>query len=138
MASRTSATRSMSRRSALSTFPMIKTPSRFFGEQRKRSLPLPPVSTSRGLRRDQQSREWVEANRRAIELFQKGAEQSDAANPGGDSVVDGQRLALLVLLEGEKRLASGDTAGAWDCNRASPPHGHSHQTAGELASASRP
>ncbi len=66
----------------------------------------------------QQSREWVEANRRAIELFQQGAEQSDAANPGGDSVVEGQRLALLVLLEGDKRLASGDTAGAWDCNRA--------------------
>ena len=51
MASRTLATRSMSRRSALSTFPMIKTPSRFFGEPRKRSLPHPAVSTPRGLRR---------------------------------------------------------------------------------------
>ncbi len=63
-------------------------------------------------------REWVEANRQAIELFQQGAEQSDAANPAGDSVVNGQRLALFVLLEGDRRQERGDTAGAWDCYRA--------------------
>ena len=63
-------------------------------------------------------REWVEANREAIELFQQGADQSDAANPDGDSVVNGQRMALLVLLEADRRQASGDMAGAWDCYRA--------------------
>ena len=78
----------------------------------------PPCRRSSWSEASPKSREWVEANRRAIELFQQGAEQSDAANPCGDSVVDGQRLALLVLLEGEKRLESGDMAGAWDCNRA--------------------
>ena len=63
-------------------------------------------------------REWVQANRQAIELFQQGADQPDAANPGGDSVVNGQRLTLLVLLEAGRREASGDMAGAWDCYRA--------------------
>jgi hypothetical protein len=67
---------------------------------------------------DPKLREWVEANREAIELFQQGAEQSDAANPAGESVVNGQRLALFVLLEGDRRQERGDTAGAWDCYRA--------------------
>jgi hypothetical protein len=63
-------------------------------------------------------REWVKANRQAIELFRQGADHSDAANPDGDSVVNGQRLALLVLLEASRREESGDMAGAWDCYRA--------------------
>ena len=67
---------------------------------------------------DSKLREWVEANRRAIELFQQGADQSDAANPAGESVVNGQRLALFVLLEGDRRQERGDAAGAWDCYRA--------------------
>jgi hypothetical protein len=67
---------------------------------------------------DPNSRQWVEANRRAIELFQQGADQSDAANPAGESVVNGQRLAALVLLEGDRRRERGDTSGAWDCYRA--------------------
>jgi glyoxylase-like metal-dependent hydrolase (beta-lactamase superfamily II) len=67
---------------------------------------------------DAQSRQWVEANRQAIDLFQQGAEQSDAANPAGESLVNGQRLVLLVLLEGDRRQERGDTAGAWDCYRA--------------------
>jgi hypothetical protein len=80
--------------------------------------PAPPRVAPSWSEADPLLRAWVEANRQAIELFQQGAEQSDAANPGGDSVVNGQRLALLVLLESDKRQASGDTAGAWDCNRA--------------------
>jgi hypothetical protein len=67
---------------------------------------------------DPKLREWVEANRQAIELFQQGADRSDAANPAGESVVNGQRLAFLVLLEGDRRQEPGDTAGAWDCYRA--------------------
>jgi hypothetical protein len=62
--------------------------------------------------------DWVKANRHAIELFQQGADQPDAANPAGDSVVNGQRLALLVLLEARRREERGDMAGAWDCHRA--------------------
>jgi hypothetical protein len=80
--------------------------------------PAPPRVELSWSEADPKTRAWVEANHRAIELFQRGAEQSDAANPGGDSVVNGQRLATLVLLEGEKRQARGDTVGAWDCNRA--------------------
>jgi hypothetical protein len=67
---------------------------------------------------DRKLREWVEANRQALELFQQGAEQAEAANPAGDSGMNGQRLVVLVLLEGGKRQESGDTAGAWDCYRA--------------------
>jgi hypothetical protein len=63
-------------------------------------------------------REWAGANREAIELFQQGADQSDAANPAGESVVNGQRLALCVLVEGDRRQERRDTAGAWDCYRA--------------------
>jgi hypothetical protein len=67
---------------------------------------------------DPKLRAWVEANRQALELFQQGVEQVDAANPAGDPVMNGQRLVLLVLLEGGRRQESGDTAGAWDCYRA--------------------
>ena len=67
---------------------------------------------------DPKLRQWVEANRQAIELFQQGADQSDAANPAGESVVNGQRLSLFVLLEGDRRQERGDMAGAWDCYRA--------------------
>ena len=84
----------------------------------KCSRPLLPVSSLTWSQADPKSREWVEANRQAIELFQQGADQSDAANPDGDSVVNGQRMALLVLLEADRRQASGDMAGAWDCYRA--------------------
>ena len=84
---------------------------------------------------DAKSRQWVEANRQAIELFQQGADQSDAANPAGESAVNVQRLALLVLLEGDRRQERGDTAGAWDCYRAVLRMINSHQAAGELASA---
>ena len=63
-------------------------------------------------------RDWVEANRRALELFQQGAEQADAANPAGDHEVNGTRSAWLALLEGSKRQEGSDSAGAWDCYRA--------------------
>jgi hypothetical protein len=93
-------------------------PSRSCGERRKRSLQPPPRVAPTWSEADPQSREWVAANRRAIELFRQGADQPDASNPNGDSVVDGQRLALLVLLEAGRRQESGDMAGAWDCYRA--------------------
>jgi hypothetical protein len=67
---------------------------------------------------DPKLREWVKANRQAIDLFQQGADQPDAANPEGDSVVNGERLALLVLLEAGRREEIGEMAGAWDCYRA--------------------
>jgi len=67
---------------------------------------------------DPKLRDWVEANRRALKLFQQGAEQADAANPVGDHEVNGTRSAWLALLEGSKRQEGGDSAGAWDCYRA--------------------
>jgi hypothetical protein len=67
---------------------------------------------------DPKLRDWVEANRRALELFQQGAEQADAANPAGDHEVNGTRSAWLALLEGSKRQEGGDSAGAWECYRA--------------------
>ncbi len=108
----------MSRRFAPSAFPRIGTPSHFFGERRKNLRPRLPDSRSPGLRRTLCCGEWVEANRQALQLFQQGADQSDAANPDGESLVNGQRLALLVLLEADRRQGSGDMAGAWDCHRA--------------------
>lgn len=80
--------------------------------------PTPPSVALSWSAADPKSREWVEANRRAIELFLQGADQSDASNPDGNSVVNGQRLAILVLLEAGRRQASGDMAGAWNCYRA--------------------
>jgi hypothetical protein len=90
----------------------------FLRRAQEKLTPSPPSVALSWSQADPKTREWVEANRQAIELFQQGAEQSDAANPAGDSVVNGQRLALLVLLEGGKRQESGDTAGAWECDRA--------------------
>jgi hypothetical protein len=65
-------------------------------------------------------REWAGENREAFELFQRGAEQSDAANPAGDPTADvhPDLLITLAVLEGSRRQESGDTAGAWDCYRA--------------------
>jgi hypothetical protein len=66
-------------------------------------------------------REWAGENRGAFELFQQGAERSDAANPAGDPkddrFIDG-RLIMLAFLEASRREEGGDTAGAWDCHRA--------------------
>src|SRR5262249_30561735 len=75
---------------------------------------------------DPKLRAWVEENRQALELFQKGAEQSDASlDLTGDpltsfdgSVVKPGVVGVLALLEGSRRQESGDTAGAWDCYRA--------------------
>jgi hypothetical protein len=65
-------------------------------------------------------REWAGENREAFELFQQGAELSDAANPAGDSTdnVDPGRLITLAALEASRREEDGDTAGAWNCHRA--------------------
>jgi hypothetical protein len=69
---------------------------------------------------DPKLREWADANREALELFQQGAEQSDAAHPAGDpsANVDAGHLICVALLEASRRQESGDTAGAWDCYRA--------------------
>jgi hypothetical protein len=90
----------------------------FLRRAQEKLTPPPPSLALSWSKADAESREWVEANREAIALFQQGAEQSDAANPAGESVVNGQRLAFLVLLEGERRQVRGDTAAAWDCYRA--------------------
>jgi len=68
-------------------------------------------------------RAWVEANRQALELFQQGAERSDAipdldGDPSNFASVSLYELNVLALLEGSKRQESGDSAGAWDCYRA--------------------
>jgi hypothetical protein len=92
-----------------------------FLRRAQETLTRSPVSVALALswsELDPKWRQWVEANHRAIELFQQGADQSDAANPAGESVVNGQRLAALVLLEGGRRQERGDTSGAWGCYRA--------------------
>jgi hypothetical protein len=65
-------------------------------------------------------RAWVEANRQALELFHRGAEQPDAGHLAGDPSTDvnPNTLSILAFLEGSRRQESGDTAGAWDCYRA--------------------
>jgi hypothetical protein len=69
---------------------------------------------------DPKLRTWVEVNHPALEMFQQGAELTDAAVPAGDPSFDVRpfSLILLALLEGSKRQESGDSAGAWDCYRA--------------------
>src|SRR5262249_54452871 len=70
---------------------------------------------------DPRLRRWVEANRPALELYLRGAEQTDGiAHPGGApySFVETTNLTLLALLEGARRIEGGDMAGAWSCYRA--------------------
>jgi hypothetical protein len=76
-------------------------------------------------------RAWVEANRRSIELFLKGADQLDGVWPAVDwpfwqrcrdgwhnlRIVGTSGLLRLVLLEGDRRAAAGDPVGAWECYR---------------------
>jgi hypothetical protein len=85
----------------------------------------PSAATVPWSKADPKLRAWVEANRQALELFQQGAEQSDAilelasdALTFDASGVSPLSLSVLALLEGSKRQESGDTAGAWDCYRA--------------------
>jgi hypothetical protein len=77
-------------------------------------------------------RAWVEANRRAIELFLQGAACADGFWPSDGwplwqrcrdgwwnyRLVAPGGLLRLALLEGDRRAAAGDPAGAWDCYRA--------------------
>ena len=90
----------------------------FLRRAEEKLTPSPSHLATSWSQADPKLREWVKANRQAIELFQQGADQPDAASPDGDSVVNGQRLTLLVLLEAGRREESGDMAGAWDCYRA--------------------
>jgi len=80
---------------------------------------------------DPKLRAWVEANHRAFELIQEGADQSDGIWPS-DLDLYWQRfregssryrifsggLMWLALLEGGRRAESGNMGGAWDCYRA--------------------
>ena len=65
-------------------------------------------------------REWARLNQEALELFQKAAEQPDAANPAEEPVADleGGGLFWLAVLDASRRQELGDTAGAWDRYRA--------------------
>jgi hypothetical protein len=80
---------------------------------------------------DPMLRTWVEANRPALELFRQGADQSDGiwhsdGEPYWKRCRDSWRryrifsggLMWLALLEGGRRMETGDLAGAWDCYRA--------------------
>jgi hypothetical protein len=75
---------------------------------------------------DPKLREWVEANRPALELLQQAANQPDGISPpAGDSywgqsyrIVGSGGLMELALLEGGRHAESGDSAAAWDCYRA--------------------
>ena len=67
---------------------------------------------------DPKLREWVEANRQAIELFQQGADQSDAANPAGESVVNWSTLGCFLRPIRGRQATKWRLAGAWDCYRA--------------------
>jgi hypothetical protein len=74
---------------------------------------------------DPRLRAWVEENRQALELFQKGAQLADASlDLSGDpltfhnSEVNPNTMIVLVLLEGSRPQEKGDMAGAWDCFRA--------------------
>ena len=65
-------------------------------------------------------RSWVEANRPAVDLFLKGAEQPDAiSRPAGEDysqryppLDSGWLLLWLTMVEGGRREERGDTAGA--------------------------
>jgi hypothetical protein len=61
-------------------------------------------------------REWALENGEALGLFQRGAEQPDAANPGGNPTADvfSHLLITLAILDASRRQESGDTAGAWN------------------------
>ena len=75
---------------------------------------------------DPKLRAWVEANRPALELFQRGAERPDGISRRPGEPYSGRHsedlgphhLTLLALVEGGRRAEGGDMAGAWDCYRA--------------------
>jgi len=74
---------------------------------------------------DPKIREWVDANREALDLFKRGAEQADGrAHPrDNETAFIHERLDLgyfvwLALLEGSRLEDRGDIAGAWECYRA--------------------
>jgi hypothetical protein len=69
---------------------------------------------------DPKMREWVDANRQALDLFRRGAEQVDglAHLAVGETVFTHHRINLtpfvwLALLEGSRLEEQGDIPGAW-------------------------
>jgi hypothetical protein len=74
---------------------------------------------------DPMLRTWVEANRHALELFQKGADRPDDIwKSSGQNywhnypMINTGGLIWVALMEGGRRGENGDMAGAWDCYRA--------------------
>jgi hypothetical protein len=99
-------------------FPDDRNAFTFLRRAKEKLTPYPSNLPRSWSQADAESRQWVDTNRQSIELFQQGADQSDASNPDGDSGVNAERLASLVLLEAGRREQSGDMAGAWGCFRA--------------------
>jgi hypothetical protein len=105
----------------------------FFRQATAKFRPRPVLPRAEGLagpavgwsKADPKMREWVEANREALDLFRQAAEQSDGvAHPAGDETAfHSQRVLLrpfvwLALLEGSRLEERGDMAGAWAWYRA--------------------
>ena len=72
-----------------------------------------------------QVRQWVEENRRALDLFLQGADRPDALEPSLASDRDRNEMSFgleclnrLALLEASRLGEQGDMAGAWGCYRA--------------------
>jgi hypothetical protein len=70
-------------------------------------------------------REWVAANREALDLFKRAAEQEDgrAHDTSKETVYSSEHLYLghfarLAGMEAARREENGDSAGAWECYRA--------------------
>ncbi len=90
----------MSRRSALSAFPTIRTPSHFSG---RRGKPSSPIYGGGWSETNPEFRAFVEANRPAVELIFKGAEQVDGISGpvgeplSGENNVDGPSPSGLEL-----------------------------------------
>jgi hypothetical protein len=78
------------------------------------------VATAPWSKADPRIQAWALANRQALEVFERGAEQPDAGRLAGDrsAGLNPNTLNTLAFLEGSRRQESGDTGGAWDCYRA--------------------
>ena len=70
------------------------------------------VATAPWSKADPRIQAWALANRQALEVFERGAEQPDAGRLAGDrsAGLNPNTLNTLALLEGSRRQESGDTA----------------------------
>ena len=123
----------MSRRSALSAFPTIRMPSHSFGERSKSSLLCGRMS---GHAADDPKFSLVDRESDVAGVGQGEPRSARTVSPGGRPTrrsAPGRRshraaagygqIGLGGISRGRsRRQESGDTAGAWDCYRARPPH----------------